>query len=434
MSNVLYAHQDAGAAWLADRARGYLGDTPGLGKTRTVIAAQMRAGVERPLVVCPAIVRTHWAREFDAMGWQGPTPFVMSYDEITRGGNDLMKRVLPEIDALVLDEAHYLKHGASKRTQMLLGKDGYARRIPQVYLASGTPMPRNPAELWTVIASLFPESAVKRGLTTHDDFVKRYCVTRGSYVRGQWREKVIGVKHESLDELREMLGEFMLRRTLDEVGLDVPRIDWQVTRLDGDATTVDFVEPERVWDMQRAVKAETLADIADDPHVARMRRRLGELKAPLVVEMLRSQLGADPNMRVAVFAHHRSVLDILLEGLLPYGVSYIDGDTTAALRNDAISQFQHGHTRVFLGQNIACATGMDGLQHATNRAVLVEPDWTADVNYQLGHRVARIGATYTGRAVVQMIALADTLDEAIIAQNARETRMVEAAMSAGKAA
>jgi SNF2 family DNA or RNA helicase len=75
---------------------------------------------------------------------------------------------------------------------------------------------------------------------------------------------------------------------------------------------------------------------------------------------------------------------------------------------------------VFLGQNIACQTGIT--LAAAHRVVLVEPDWTADVNFQLGQRVARIGST-AKRCIGQMIALAGTLDEAIVAQNERETRM-----------
>lgn len=429
---MLYQHQEDGAAWLASRARGYLGDTPGLGKTRTLIAALEVHGVYRPLIVTPAIVRTHWRREFDEMGWFHREPKIKSYDEIVRGGTPMMVELLrsDDTDALILDEAHYLKHATSQRTRVLLGKDGYARRVKRVFLASGTPIPRNPAEIWTVLSSLFPEVALAHGLKTHADFIDRFCIMRGSMVRGAWREKVVGVKPDALPELREILGAFMLRRTLDDVGLDVPRIDWQLTRLDG---AYDFDESDELLRNEERLETQ-LADIAADPHVARMRRRLGELKAPLVVEMLKTQLDADPSMRVAVFAHHRSVLENLREGLGAYGYSYIDGDTLAFVRPHEIERFQQGAARVFIGQNVACSTGMDGLQHATNRAVLVEPDWMPDVNVQLGHRVARIGAGYEGRAVVQMIALAGTLDEAIVAQNVRETRMVEASLGAKEAA
>lgn len=430
---MLYQHQIDGAAWLAERGRGYLAHQPGLGKTRTLLAAAGAAGLRRPLIISPAIVRTHWHREGVEMGWQ-QADFsllnVKSYDEITRGGNALMKRLLVDdkIDGLILDEAHYLKHAQALRTQQILGRDGYARRLDTVWLASGTPIPRNPAEIWTVLASLFPDVALKYGLRTYRDFVDRYCVVRIAFVRGGVREKVVGVKAEHVPELRALLSEIMQVRTLDDVGLDVPAIDWQLTRLDGDTSN----ETPIFGHLMAAIQAGELQAIADEPQIARMRRRLGELKAPLVVEMLRSQL-EDSTGKVAVFAHHRSVLAVLREGLREFGVAYVDGDTSPNARDNQIRDFAFepdAGIRVFIGQNQACATGMDGLQYATSRAVLVEPDWAADVNYQLGKRVARIGSE-AGHAIVQMIALAGTLDEAIVAQNKRETEMVEQALPAG---
>jgi SNF2 family DNA or RNA helicase len=160
-----------------------------------------------------------------------------------------------------------------------------------------------------------------------------------------------------------------------------------------------------------------------------MRRRLGELKVAPVVELLKTQL-AESDEKVVVFAHHRPVLEALRIALDDFGVEYIDGDTR--YRDEAIDRFRHAPgRRVFLGQNIACSTGMDGLQYSgARRVILVEPDWTPDVNLQLGKRVARMGAA-DGKIIVQMIALAGTLDEAIVAQNKRETEMVAQAMPAG---
>jgi SNF2 family DNA or RNA helicase len=96
-------------------------------------------------------------------------------------------------------------------------------------------------------------------------------------------------------------------------------------------------------------------------------------------------------------------------------------------RDEAIDRFQSDpRTRVFLGQNIACQTGIT--LTAAKRVVLVEPDWTGDVNLQLGKRVARIGQK-SNRVIVQMISLSGTLDEGIVAQNARETRMAAQALT-----
>lgn len=417
---TLFAHQIQGAEWLAQRDKAYLGDTPGLGKTRTLIKG-LGGGGRLTLVVCPAIVRTHWAREFAALGYK--TPEIKSYDEIVRGGYGMMREMLLDgIDTLVLDEAHYCKHPTSQRSQLLLGKDGYSRRVPRVWLASGTPQPKNPRELFTQLCYLIPEVLSKHKVARLEDWTERFCVTRPVYVRGTRTEKVVGVRNA--EELKEILSTVMLRRTLDDVGIDVPPLFWQTLRLDAEDARLAIIPEMGLVEthsiVAEAIRSGDLESIAADPHVARMRRRLGELKVVPVAQMLTSQL-ADSDEKVVVFAHHHSVLKPLRELLGSFGVAYVDGDVGGRARDEAIDRFQSDpRTRVFLGQNIACQTGIT--LHAARRVVLVEPDWTAVTNEQLGKRVARIGQKAT-RCVAQMVALAGTLDEAIVGQCEREVRM-----------
>ena len=428
---TLYQHQLDGAKWLALKAlllgRAYLGDVPGLGKTRTLLKLLADLGLTNPLVVSPAIVRTHWARENVVVRGNYPA-IVKSYDEIVRGGYPLMKDLIQRegIDALVLDEAHYLKSLTSKRSKILLGKDGYARRLPYVFAASGTPVPKNPLEFWTILSTLFPEVALEHGLDTRTEFMERFCVTRGGMVRGAWREKVLAVVNNN-EEFQEILGKVMLRRTLDDVGLDVPAIDWQTVRLDSGTNEDPLNEfgTRQAFHFIAAGAAtpEMLEEIARDPETSRVRRRLGALKVDPVVTMLTQQL-ENSDEKVVVFAHHRDVLRGIWEQLgKQFAFGYVDGDTSPKMRDTAIDRFQNDpECRLFIGQNIACQTGIT--LTAARRAILVEPDWTKDVNYQLAKRIARIGQR-AGHVVVQMIALAGTLDEAIIGQNLQEARMAD---------
>jgi SWI/SNF-related matrix-associated actin-dependent regulator of chromatin subfamily A-like protein 1 len=426
---MLRQHQTEAATVLADPSdpRRYLGDEPGLGKTRTAIAALDKQGAFRPLVICPAIVRSHWMREFSAMGWDHAADdvFIKSYDEIVRGGFPLMKAVVDAgIDALVVDEAHYCKHATSQRTNLVLGGNGYARRLPFVILASGTPMPRNPYEFAPVLLSVFPKVAKEFGVDTLQRFKDRFCVVRSSWARGVKWEKIVDVKN--VEELKVMLDQVMIRRTLDQLGLDVPEMDIQVTRLDAQDLGGVIREMHTALAPHEGEEWSVILErIANDPQVARMRRRLGELKVGPVAEMVTSQL-ADSGEKVCVFAYHRSVLQGLKELFKSFNVAYIDGDVAGPARDAEIERFaKDPKCRVFLGQNIACQTGTDGLQYSgARRVILVEPEWMADVNYQLGKRLARMGADSSRRVIVQMIALAGTLDEAIVGQNARETRMV----------
>lgn len=427
--NPLYEHQLEGANTLAIRGKMILGDVPGLGKTRTLLQALAFAGSHRPLVVCPAIVRTHWQREAAVLAMD--PPIVKSYDEITRGGVSLMKELLGAatgVDALVMDESHYLKHATAKRTKILLGRDGYARRLPVVFPATGTPIPKHPGEIWTTLSALFPEVLIAHDIKTYSAFMNRFCVTTHRMIRGHMVEKVVGVRNTG--ELAEILDTVMLRRTLGDVGLDVPRLIWQQITVDAVEDMVHTTAHDEAA-VRAAIAAGDLASIASDPQVARMRRRLGELKVKPVVEIVREHLDNSDD-KIVLFAHHRSVLGQLLFALAEYGVAYVDGDVSDANRREAIDRFQTDPTcRVFLGQNIACQTGIT--LTAASRVIMVEPDWTAVVNEQLGHRVARIGQV-SQHCVAQMVALAGTLDEAIVGQHYREVRMASAVLNAARAA
>jgi len=64
---ALYDYQRDGALEVA-AGRRLLADAPGVGKTRTALAAAAALGSRRTLVVCPSVVVTHWTREAIASG------------------------------------------------------------------------------------------------------------------------------------------------------------------------------------------------------------------------------------------------------------------------------------------------------------------------------------------------------------------------------
>lgn len=419
---MLRAHQVAGAKWLAERARAYLGDAPRVGKTRTILQALYNRRVERALVVCPAIVRDHWHREADAMGVT--LADVKSYDAIVNGGVALMRHLILDkgVDALVIDEAHACKNPTTRRSKLLLGRDGYARRLGTVYAASGTPVPKHAGDLWTIVSAMFPEVAIEHGIHTHQEWLDRFCVEASwaPTVYARDRRMLSGVvKNEA--ELRVILSKIMLRRTLDDLGTDVPPVDWQVTRLAVGEGELLYDDMDLGTLKMAAAYKGALADIAMEPAIMRMRRRLGELKAPLVASLLKGEL-AESNEKIVVFAHHTAVIETLREELREFGVMCVIGQTARNERVKRMDRFQSDPTaRVFLGQNIACKEGIT--LHAAARVVIVEPDWTAVVNEQLGNRV--LDTSRPGRhCVAEMIALSGTLDEAIVGQNAREVRML----------
>jgi hypothetical protein len=392
-------------------------------KTLTGVHAMHLRGAHHPLVICPAIVRTHWKKTFEEYGADGIVPTVKSYDEIVRGGARLQDELLGYIDGIHVDEFHFLKHSTSKRTQIILGKGGYLRQVGYGQGTSGTPLDKYPTNIWTILSTFRPDIAVKYGVPSYVKFVDKFAPhetrTRHGRPYTHWFPEA-----RNPELFAEMLSEIWLRRE------SLPGIEvlWSTVRLDA-STANDYTTYSPVLEsaLTTAPDVESLAEIAKDPEVSRAMRRLGEHKAAAVVALVQGELeGTDE--KIVLFAHHRSVLTRLKEGLHGLGVAYIDGDVGQATRVKEIERFaQDPDCRVFIGQSQACGTGMDGLQYSgARRMLIVEQEWSAVLLDQLSHRLARHGASHP-TVSAQLVALTGTLDEAVMKLNEREVNFLAGA-------
>ena len=156
LGGELKPFQRAGVSYLLERRRTFLADEQGLGKTIEALAALEAAGAYPAVVVCPASLKLNWLREIER--WlPGRTAQALSGTgssgadgeaEITVVNYDIVAARLDELtglgpQALVLDESHYCKNAAAKRTQAVqrlaaevpprgdgAGPDGNPRRQP----------------------------------------------------------------------------------------------------------------------------------------------------------------------------------------------------------------------------------------------------------------------------------------------------------------
>lgn len=140
LRDILSPLQVEGVAWLQERDRRYLADSPGFGKTRQLLAA---VGEVPTVVVCPAAIRDAgvWQGEAERIGWEAPLK-VISYHQLA-GGKKAFDPL--QYKALIFDEAHWLKN---RKVTWGLPAFQASKLIPRVYLGSGTPTPNDASELW----------------------------------------------------------------------------------------------------------------------------------------------------------------------------------------------------------------------------------------------------------------------------------------------
>lgn len=452
----LFPYQKTGAEWLATRKRAFLADEMGLGKSAQAITAADLAQCSRILVLCPAVARENWKREFErfstagrkftvieskAKTWERSHSLICSYD---------LAAIIPTKDAhpfdlLILDEAHYLKSIAANRTKAVLGKDGLIRRAAKTWCLSGTPAPNNASELWPILYTF--------GVTSlqYDDFVDRYC---NGYV-GPRGFQITGTKASTTPELRNMMAPILLRRRKDEVMKELPPIFFQDLAVE--ASDVDlnehssftqYIFPQNrqaeLWERltnERKVLSTTLdatgvarrdgmkALEALAESVSTLRRYTGLQKMPAIAELIKSELEANAYEKIVIFAIHRDVIEGLRTRLAKFGAVTLYGGTDPAKKVKNIDKFQMDpKCRVFIGNIQACGTAIT--LTAAHNVLFAEQDWVPGNNAQASMRCHRIGQTKP--VTVRFAGLANSIDEKISQVLKRKTRQIDAIFTGPK--
>lgn len=423
---TLYPYQETGAAFLAERPRAFLADEMGLGKTRQAIEAANRVGAVQVLVICPASVRSAWRREARAY-FRGEVFTVESYDKVARD---------PETYSgpwcvLILDEAHYLKSPSARRTQAIYGSRhmrGVAANAVRVWALSGTPAPNDPTELYSHMAALFPDTLrmASDPARRYDrfSFTLRYCRTRDT----PYGLKVVG--GQRLDDLRDRMAPYLLRRLKREVLPDLPPIRYVPLVIDSQKAVAAIGEaPEAELALVRdAMKDGDAANLSRlTSHVSTLRRITARAKAEVALDWLYEWLDSNPGRKIVVFGQHVESLDMLHVRMQDAGgkdaksVAYIKGGTYGFYREKAIDRFQNDpKCRVFIGQIQAAGTGIT--LTAASDMLFVEQSWTPAENAQAAMRIHRIGQK--DGCLVRYLCLAGSIDEAVQRVLARKAKML----------
>ncbi len=147
-------------SYLLRRRRSFLADEQGLGKTIEALATVQADEAFPAVVVCPANLKLNWMREIEH--WlPGRTVRLLSGlgrssgpedAELTVVNYDILDARLEELlaerpRAVVIDEAHYCKNPAAKRTRAVQKLAAGVEREGLVLALSGTPIVNRPTEL-----------------------------------------------------------------------------------------------------------------------------------------------------------------------------------------------------------------------------------------------------------------------------------------------
>ena len=431
----LFKYQKEGVEWLYGRKTALLADEMGLGKSAQAIVAADKAKCERILVICPAVARTNWLREFQKFS-HFPRNFILvshvgekinqrdsviiSYDMLNRVPNS----VLGVFSLIIIDEVHYAKNTNAKRTRKIFGKEGIIHGQTQptkIWGLSGTPIPNHAGEIWPLLYTF--------GATglSYADFVQRFCVLTKKVFGNKVQSTISGTKRSEIPELRRLLAKVMLRRT-KEIGMlpDIFYSDIVVEAghvdLELDTGFVTYVIQNRVDELEAKLASEIfqVTDVINTKNirylegmaksVSTLRRYMGIQKVEKVAEMVKQELTAKLYNKVVIFGIHQAVIEGLRVRLKDFNPVTLYGGSKFNTAHSNIDKFQNNpKCQVFIA-NITAAGIAINLTAAHN-VIMCEQEWTPAKNQQAIARCHRTGQTKP--VSVRFVGLANSLDEKI---------------------
>ena len=249
------------------------------------------------------------------------------------------RRDLGKFNVLILDESHYAKNKDAKCTKAIRK---LARKVPHVFLLSGTPAPNAPVELYT-------QMSIIRYMCTYTNFVHRYCAAKQSPLG------FVDVSGSSnKEELAWYLSRVMMVRRLKR---DVLQHLPPKTR-----TTIEVDVPCKAMTKKfKRWKEINQLIMENETHALVFERKA--LVSELFLMTAESKLSVLKNIvkdlppRTLIFVYHKNVGDAC-EAALDFNCIRIDGTTNMDDRASQVEAFQKGEHDYAVLSMMAAGTGI----------------------------------------------------------------------------
>ena len=383
-----------------------LADEMGLGKTVQTLAYLSKEKYAFPaLIIAPLVTLTNWQKEIERflkkkgkngkivekkspscfMIRQGRQSDIAEYDFYIINYELLHKR-LPDllklnIRSVICDEVQHLRSKTTQKysaVKKLAAKDGVKYRVG----LSGTPIYNRGSEIWPIVDILKPGL-----LGSFKEFCEYFC-----YVNEKGKAIVLENKRDSLRN--QLTKHVMLRRKKSDV---LKELKDKVRCPEVVASDEKFYKAEldKIWSKleEEQKYAQTAFDKSASYHraIESERQAAGIAKLPHVINFVNDIMEIEES--VVVFCHHRAIHDLLHQSLSKYNPSSIIGGQTDKLRENEITRFQKGNTKLMIAGLRAGNVGIN-LNNASY-VIFAELDWSPAIHRQAEDRLHRIGQKNT---------------------------------------
>lgn len=431
------------------RGRILLGDDVGLGKTFTSLLTTTLPDALPALVVPPTHLPPRWMTELEeafptltthvAKTTVPPSTVfdgkvadvtIVPYSKLAGWSG----AIAPFIRTVIFDEAQELRHGVATdkgRAAALV-----AEKATYVIGATATPIYNYGSEIHNIADILDPQL-----LGTRDEFLREWG---GATMTGG--RAIVKDPHALGSYLREQ--GFLLARTREEVGRQLPKTIKHTMHVDHDDTALAEVQDD-IAALAKLILDDT-ADRQDRFQAAgeidwMLRQATGVGKAPFVAEFCKLLLQSE--QKLIIWGLHRDVYEILLDRLAAYNPLLYTGSETPKQKAAAEKAFTQPYIdprdpdltpeqlaaadeqcRVLI-MSLRSGAGVDGLQKVARVGVFAELDWSPQVHEQAIGRLRRDGMDVESPAVAYFLVTDDGSDPALMEVLGIKRRQGEQLMS-----
>ncbi len=384
----LRPYQAFGARYALHQQRVLLGDEMGLGKTVQALATMQdlyNKGKRRFVVICPASVLINWVREIGS--FSSLIPLLIRDDKIADNSREwsnsggiavvnfegLQKFLdfLPaetKADMTVVDEAHYIKNPAAKRTKAASTVLNFSENI---LLMSGTPLENRIEEMKNLISML--DSGIAKKIQSTED---------------SW----------SGEGFRKKIAPVYLRRNREDVLTELP----------------ELIEKDEICPVNSAEKEAYKKDL-DAGDFMGMRQvsfknvaSESSSKLKRILELCEE--AGEQGRKILIFSFFKNTLLMVKSALGDRTLKTIDGSLSSAERQEILDEFTKSKPgTVLLSQIVAGGTGLN--VQAASVVILCEPQIKPSLETQAIARSYRMGQLNS--VLVYRMMSDDTIDEYI---------------------
>lgn len=422
----LFPYQKLGFNWLKNMYDigfgGILADDMGLGKTLQTISLLNEIYQEnrnfKALIIVPSSLLYNWKEEI--VKFTGITPtlvegtaaqrkkiisknskgFLITTYQALR--NDIEEYESKEFDVAVLDEAQNIKTTTSQIKKAVMKINSKVN-----FALTGTPVENNILELWSIF-----------------DFVIPGYLDNLTRFKKIYKEAIVNPNSSKINNLREVIAPFLLRRTKKEVLTELPdKIESNMV------VTLSAEQKQLYMSYIKQAKNEMKKFNENDNNRMKILAILTKLRqicnSPTLfkedykgevakLEVLRDILPdiTENGHRLLIFSQFVGTLKEIEKELSNMGIEYfyIDGNVKSKERVDICNKFNNGERQVVLISLKAGGTGLNLV--GADVVIHYDPWWNIAVENQASDRAYRIGQ----KKSVQVIKLVTegTIEEKII--------------------